>query len=248
MAHSVRLYRVAWRQVLIYYLPAFSISAGLIAIAQLYLAQDRASAFGITMVLWVFLPLFLASLGAALASVVMTEALVGRKVSPAQAFRALPHAAGPAVAASVLLFLPVWFLIMFVFNFVGNALIYLSAGPPIYIQAVALENLGGRAALQRARGLLADLAGRAFVYLFGIAFGIMLVIVVASVVTGAIGASTGLSLETWYVVASLIGVHGLLLGLLLPFMAAASTVVYLALLNIRQPAPGTRKANGHAAA
>ena len=221
---ATRLYRRNIGRLLWPYV-VFTLSlAAVAAVAQAFL--DRPGRPGLLAGMVLFLYLLLLVLGAsALASVtavVMTDDLVGKSTKGWDAGGRLKRVGMPLAIAAI--YSAMIIAVAIAVPMLGQWLFFpLFLGPPILAQVIAIEGRPTPQALSRSRFLLAGNGGRLLGYLVSICFGWSLA---RYLVYGLLVIPLAFLERTMERVAGNV-VNGVVLGLLLPWLAAATLVCYL---------------------
>ena len=221
---ATRLYRRNIGRLLRPYL-TFTLGISMLtSLAQTFLVDGGRAGVGPALVSFVSLLLFVfgASVLASTAAVVMTDDLADRTTAGWQAGARLKRVRIPLAIAAIysamiigaLAFLPVLGFILFLPLFLG---------PPILAQVIAIEGAPTPEALPRSRFLLAGHTVRVFGYLVSICLGWSLANFLVTTIVLLPGGALG---EGGQRVASGV-VSGVVLGLLLPWLAAAALACYL---------------------
>jgi len=177
------------------------------------------------LLLQILLPVSLGSVAITVGTSIVANDIVDRDdVGPGEVWRSF----GPlrreaflsALVAAVIALLAALLL-----GFYGLFLLPLFYGPPLVAQALAVERVGMRASLRRARTLAAGNSLRVFVYLLNVSLGIG---VVAFMVVGTLIELTRRAPEAPTALVLAV-VQGIVLGVLIAYLACVQTVMYLSL-------------------
>ncbi|MEA2461565.1 MAG: hypothetical protein QOH90_1742 [Actinomycetota bacterium] len=226
LASAARLYRARFKlAAVLFAVISFAITAlallGLTEVGKLQLIAAFLSQ--------IILPSILGSIAVAAAALIYEGAVKDRLVTIRDAVDALKPMQRDIFMASLFSsMLALWSIILL--GQFGLVLLPLFFGPPIIIQAIAIEKLSVRDARSRAREILRGRTGRVLLYLLVIALGIGLLggAVLVTVGLAIDAALDGALLFTAYSV-----VQVLVAALTLPFMAAAVYVCYATLVRIK---------------
>lgn len=201
----------------------FLIVAFLSSVVRVALFSDLSTAARVTLsyMMLVVLPAFVASFGSGLAAHVFERDLEDDPVTAKTALRETRPRHRDMLSSAALGALFAFFVVL-VMGGPGLLIAPLFYGPPVVMQLVALDGYGTRAASDRARRMLKGNWLRLFSYILTIALGIS---VLSAAALGAGAAVTDPLADVPRVL--LLGVlEVIVLGFLLPFLAAASFVFY----------------------
>jgi hypothetical protein len=183
----------------------------------------------------VVIPMVVGGIGVAASTLLLTDTIVGRSITPTDAFRQVRPHLGPLIAAalaSTLLSLVLRQLLP-PLEFFLRPMLY---GPAILVQVIALEGMDLRNGLSRAGELLRKHTLRIFMFLLAVSMGASLLdILLPGFATLGL---TSVNNIAYFIVASVIQV--LVVVLTLPFVAATMLVAYFDLrarkedLNLEQ--------------
>lgn len=181
----------------------------------------------------IVVPAVAGSWGIALSAIVFAERAAGREATLASAFTALKSVRRDVLLASLIASMMALWAIILLAQF-GFILMPLFFGPPFLIQAIALDKLPAKDARVRTRDVLKGYTGRAILYLVVIALAIGLLggVALQATIAAADAATGGFLLVAIFSVMQII-----LAALTLPYLAAASYVMYTQLAAMKANDP-----------
>ena len=175
--------------------------------------------------LQILLPVSFGSVAVAIGTAIVANDVVGRDdVGPGVVWRSFGVLRRETFMAALVAAI-VALLAALLLGFYGLFLLPLFYGPPLVAQALAVERVPLRAALRKARLLAAGNMLRVFVYLLNVSLGIG---VVAFMVVGTLIELTRQAPEAATSIVLAV-VQGIVLGLLIAYLACVQTVMYLSL-------------------
>jgi uncharacterized membrane protein len=226
LAAAARLYRARFKTAALLFAV---ISFGISVLALLGLTEVGRIQLLAAFLTQIVLPSILGSVAVAAGSLLFEGALKDRLVTIKDAMDALRPMQRDILMASLFSsMLALWAVILM--GQFGLILLPLFFGPPIIIQAIAIEKLSIREARTRAREILRGRTGRVLVYLLVIALGVGLL-------GGAVLTTFGLAIDRALDGALLFTIYSIaqviVAALTLPYMAAAVYVCYATLARIK---------------
>ena len=177
------------------------------------------------LMLQILFPVSLGSVAVALGSGFVANDIAGREdETPGSVWRSMGIMRRETFVAALIAAV-IALVAALLLGFYGLFLLPLFYGPPLVAQAIAVERVRFRVALRRARELAARSMLRVFVYLLNVSLGIG---VVAFVIVGTLIELTRRAPETPTAVVLAV-VQGIVLGVLIAYLACVQTVMYLSL-------------------
>lgn len=177
------------------------------------------------LLLQILLPVSLGSVALAAGSGFIANVIAGRDdVTPGSVWRSLGAVRRETFLAALLAAV-IALLAALLLGFYGLFLLPLFYGPPLVAQAIAIERVSMRTALRRAKEVAGRTFLRVFVYLLNVSLGIG---VIAFMVVGTLIELTRQAPETPTAIVLAV-VQGIVLGLLIAYLACVQTVMYLSL-------------------
>lgn len=177
------------------------------------------------LLLQILLPVSLGSVALAVGSGYIANDIAGRDdVTPGSVWRSLGVLRRETFMAAFLAAV-IALLAALLLGFYGLFLLPLFYGPPLVAQTIAIERVSMRSALRRAKEVAARTVLRVFVYLLNVSLGIG---VIAFVVVGTLIELTDQAPETATAIVLAV-IQGIVLGLLIAYLACVQTVLYLSL-------------------